>query len=201
VSRPPRAKLLLIVLALGIVVGATHALWLPRLGYGLIHDDGPAKADMAVVLAGDHYGHRIEKGAELVQAGYVPAVLVSGPPDYGVPECDLAIAMMVRKGYPAAWFIALPNESLSTGDEARVVLGELQRRGVHSFVLITSTFHTARAARTFRAAERGMGVGPRFRTVAARDQYFDPDSWWRNREAQKTVLLEWTKTVASAFGK
>jgi hypothetical protein len=128
-------------------------------------------------------------------------VLVSGPPDYGVHECDLAIAMMVHEGYPAAWFIALPNESLSTSQEARTILGELQRRGVRSFVLITSTYHTARAARTFRAAERSMGSGPEFRTVAARDQYFDPDSWWRNREAQKIVLLEWTKTVTSVFGK
>jgi len=166
VSRSPRVRLLLIVLILGIVVGATYALWLPRLGYALIRDDGPAKAGMAVVLAGDPYGHRIEKGAELVRNGYVPAVLVSGPPDYGVHECDLAIAMMVRKGYPAEWFIALPNEGLNTAEEARIILAELQRRGVRSFLLVTSTYHTARATRTFRAAERSMGGGPAFRTVA-----------------------------------
>ena len=80
-----------------------HALWLPWLGYLLIHDDGPAKADMAVVLAGDFYGHRIEKAAELVRAGYVPAALVSGPAGmYGNYESDLAIPYIVRKGYPAA---------------------------------------------------------------------------------------------------
>jgi hypothetical protein len=41
---------------------------------------------------------------------------------------------------------------------------------------------------------------PAMRTVAAPDQFFRPDSWWRNREAQKTVFFEWSKTVATALG-
>ena len=59
-----------------------------------------------MVLAGDFYGHRIVKAGELVRAGYVPAGLVSGPAGiYGMHECDLAIAFIVRQGYPADWFI------------------------------------------------------------------------------------------------
>jgi hypothetical protein len=38
------------------------------------------------------------------------------------------------------------------------------------------------------------------RTVAAPGEYFHPDSWWRNREGQKTVFFEWSKTVATALG-
>ncbi len=187
-------------MVLAAVLFATRAWWLSRLGYALIRDDGPARADIAVVLAGDSWGYRIAKGAELVKAGYVPAVLVSGPPMYATHECDLAIDMMVRQGYPAAWFIPFPNNSLSTREEAAMVLPELERRGIRSFLLVTSSYHTARAGRAYRALERRAG-GPPFRVVAAPDKYFRPGSWWRVREAQKITLFEWTKTVAEALGK
>jgi hypothetical protein len=38
------------------------------------------------------------------------------------------------------------------------------------------------------------------RVVAAPDENFQEGSWWRNREAQKTVFFEWTKTLATALG-
>jgi uncharacterized SAM-binding protein YcdF (DUF218 family) len=187
------------VLAAAGILG--HSLWLPGLGYALVHDDGPAKADIAVVLAGDYLGHRIEKAAELIREGYVPAALISGPPGfYGLHESDYAIAYAVRQGFPAQWFIALPHAALSTRDEAPVILAELRRHNVRSFLLVTSNFHTARARRVFLAAEHAMGGGPAMRTVAVPDKYFHPDSWWRNREGQKTVFFEWSKTVASTLG-
>jgi hypothetical protein len=31
--------------------------------------------------------------------------------------------------------------------------------------------------------------------VASPDEFFTPDRWWRNREARKVFLLEWTKTI------
>ncbi len=201
VRRPLALKLLVTCLVLVIAAAATHPLWLRWIGHALVRDEGPAKADIAVALAGDYWGRRVEKAAELVKAGYVPAVLVSGPPQFGVHESDLAIAMMVREGYPAAWFIPLPNESLSTTEEARCILGELRRRGVHKFLLVTSTYHTARAARTYREIEHSMGGGPEFRMVAAQDKFFTPDDWWRNREGQKTVVIEWMKTIAQVLGK
>jgi hypothetical protein len=36
--------------------------------------------------------------------------------------------------------------------------------------------------------------------IAARDEFFDPDNWWHNREARKVFVLEWLKTIASWFG-
>ena len=196
-----RLKLLVacLVLAAAAIVG--RSLWLPVLGNALVHDDGPAKADIAVVLAGDYLGHRIEKAAELIRQGYVPAALISGPPGfYGGHESDYAIAYAVRQGFPAEWFIALPHSALSTQEESRVVLAELRRRNVRSFLLVTSDYHSARARRIFLAAERAMGGGPAMRTVAVPGEFFRPDSWWRTREGQKTAFFEWSKTVATALG-
>jgi uncharacterized SAM-binding protein YcdF (DUF218 family) len=203
VARPRSYRLKL--LAAGLVLAAaailSRSLWLPVLGYALVHDDGPAKADIAVVLAGDYVGNRIEKAAELIREGYVPAALISGPPGfYGLHESDHAIAYAVRQGFPAQWFVALPHAALSTRDEAPVMLAELRRRNVRSFLLVTSDYHTARARRIFLAAERAMGGGPAMRTVAVPDEYFRPDSWWRNRQGQKTAFFEWTKTFATAVG-
>lgn len=191
-------------LTLGVLVllaVVAYPRYLPMLGYALVHDDGPAKADIAVVLAGDYRGHRIEKAAELVRQGYVGAVLVSGPAGfYGKHECDLAIPFAVGEGYPAEWFIAFPHAGLSTKEEAGNVLAELRRRHIRSFLLVTSTYHSARAARIFRAQARAAGGGPAMRVVAVPDEFFRPDSWWRNREAQKVCFFEWCKTFATIAG-
>jgi uncharacterized SAM-binding protein YcdF (DUF218 family) len=196
------AKLCLALGALALAAFLARSLWLPALAYPLIRNDGPAKADIAVALAGDFFGHRLEKAAQLVKQGYVPAVLVSGPPGvYGRNESDLAAEFIEREGYPAQWFIPFPDPARSTRDEARFVLQELRRRNIHSFLLVTSDFHSARAARIFLAAERAMGYQPQIRMVTAADEYFKADSWWRDREAQKTVFFEWSKTIATALGR
>ncbi|HLK62681.1 MAG TPA: YdcF family protein [Bryobacteraceae bacterium] len=194
-----RLSPLLICLFLLVVVWLSHSLWLQWFGHVLIRDEGPRKADIAVVLAGDDFGHRIEKGGDLVRSGFVPAVLVSGPPYYHIHECDVAIAFAVIKGYPAEWFVPFPNSALSTREEAAAILPELERRGVHSFLLVTSDYHTARAARIYRAAMAGKGLD--MHVIAAPDEYFREDSWWRNREGEKTVFFEWSKTIATALGR
>ena len=62
------------------------------MGAWLVHSDEPFPADVVVVLAGDPYGNRILKGADLVKQGFAPKVLVSGPAGlYDLHECDLAI--------------------------------------------------------------------------------------------------------------
>ena len=191
---------LLFLLIVVTVVFAARSIWLPRLTDPLIRDDGPAKADVAVVLAGDLNGFRVIKAAGLVRDGYVPFALVSGPSLFDSHESDLAISYAVRMGFPAEWFVSLPHAALSTQEEARVILPELRRRNVHRFLLVTSDYHTARAGRVFRAAERASGGGPEMRVVASSDLYFRRESWWRNRESRKMVFMEWMKTVTGALG-
>jgi uncharacterized SAM-binding protein YcdF (DUF218 family) len=195
------ARFLLIGVVLLIAAALTRSRWLSWLGYALIHNDGPAKAEIAVVLAGDYYGYRIREAAGLVRAGYVPAALISGPCCfYGNYESELAIAFALRQGNAAQCFIPFPNSALSTKDEAAAILPELRRRHIRSFLLVTSDYHSGRAARIFRAAERAMGGGPAMRVVAAPDQYFRADSWWRSRQGQKIAFTEWCKTFATAVG-
>lgn len=201
VQRPPlRFKILLLFLAAALVVAATWRWWLPWFGWALVHEDGPANADIAVVLAGDEFGQRIVKAGELVRAGYVPTVLVSGPAYYGIHECDPEISFAAARGFPASWFIPFPHSANSTKEEASLILTELRRRNVRTFLLVTSDFHSGRARRIFRAAWLAQGGGPAMRIVAAPAQYFRAASWWQNREGQKIVFFEWSKSFANLVG-
>jgi uncharacterized SAM-binding protein YcdF (DUF218 family) len=190
--------ILLLVLLVLAVTGPFF--WMPRLAALLVRDEGPATADIAVVLAGDPYGQRLLFAADLARQGHVKQILVSGPRYFDIHECDVAIQFAIRKGHPAGWFIALPNDALSTREEARVVVDELKRRGAASFLLVTSDYHTGRAGRIFRSTIRKMGGGPEVRVVAAPDRWFRPDGWWKSREGLKIVFLEWSKTFATAIG-
>jgi uncharacterized SAM-binding protein YcdF (DUF218 family) len=195
-----RLKLWILLLLLIALAVSGPLYWMPRLAGLLIRDEGPAKADALVVLAGDPYGQRLLHAAELARQGYAGKVIVSGPSYFDIHECDIAIQFAVRKGYPVEYFIALPNDALSTREEARVVLEELKRRGMRSFLLVTSDYHTARAGRIYRSTMKKLGGGPDMRLVAAPDKWFSRDGWWKSREGLKIVFMEWSKTLATAAG-
>ncbi len=167
------------------------------LGAALVTDQPPQKSDAILVLAGDAVGQRILKGAELAKQGFAPLVYVSGPGGfYGRSEDQLAIAFAAENGHPADRFVGLPNHAESTSDEARLLLPILRSRGVKRLLLVTSSYHTARAARTFRRADPQMEII----TVAANDRMFPLPSWWRTRQGQKTVFFEVSKTLADYVG-
>ncbi len=152
---------------------------------------------MIVVLGGDFSGNRILAAGDLVRRGFASHALVCGTSgEYGLHESDLAIPFAVRHGYPAAYFIALPNDARSTRDEADVVIAALNQRNAHRIDIVTSDYHTRRAGNIYRAKAPGLDI----HMVAAPDINFTPDGWWKNREGRKTFLLEWVKTVANWFG-
>jgi uncharacterized SAM-binding protein YcdF (DUF218 family) len=196
-SIPSCKTLFIVVVAMIAGLALTHTLWLGALGGYLIRADQPTHADYAVVLAGDAYGHRIMTAGDLVRQGFVRKAIVSGPHScYGFNESDLAVNFAVKHGYPEDYFIKSPSEVTSTRDEAQVLTSELRRLGAHSFLLVTSDYHTRRAGSYFRPLTNGMEM----RVIAAPDEYFRWNSWWRNREGMKVFYLEWSKTLAKLAG-
>lgn len=175
----------------------TRGWWLAWLADPLIRDDGPAKADVAVVLSGESNDNRIVRGGELVRDGYVSKAWVSGPPIPGGHECDQAIATAVRRGFPADWFVPVPHAGLSTFEEARILVTEMRRSKIHSFLLVTSNFHTARAGRIFQALTQSSDPKLEMRVIACPDQYFPRNCWWRLKEGRKLFVLEWLKAASS----
>lgn len=192
-----RTKLLLAAVLLLAGLVAFRESCFRALGGFLVRAAEPRKADVAVVLAGDWRGLRVLRGGELVKAGYVPIALIDGPRShYGQFECDLAIPFAVQHGYPASAFLRFPMDATSTDEEARLVVAELRRRGWRSFLLVTSDYHTRRAARVFRKYTGDLDMS----VVAAPDASFSPAAWWKSREGRKTFAFEWMKTVTEPLG-
>ena len=192
-----RTKLLLAVFLLLAGVAVTREFWLRKLGEFLIQAEEPRKADIAVILAGDWRGARVLKGGELVRKGFVPVALVDGPlAHYGQHESDLAVNFAVARGYPESYFIRFPMQANSTDEEAQIVLRELRRRGCSSFLLVTSDYHTRRAAKIFRKYSRDMSMT----VVSAPEVTFRGGEWWGTREGRKTFAFEFMKTVTEPLG-
>ena len=192
---------MLFLLLAVVVAAACLILWKPvakGLGNFLVEDDGVQKAQAAVVLGGDDRGVRITKAAQLAQAGYVPYVIVDGPKTLVGYESDMEILYAEQKGYPAALFHPLrltPNID-STHDEAAFVGNYLKQHNIRKILLVTSNFHTHRAAYLFRKENPGLDVI----AIPAEDPEYDPNAWWTARVYQKTFFQEWLKTFAAYLG-
>lgn len=162
----------------------------------LISAEEPHKAEAIVVLAGDPSGQRMLKGAELARLGYAPVVLVSGPGrNYDRNEADLAIEFAVHRGYPPDILRPVYHYAHSTYEEAQAMLKHMREKGVRSFIVVTSDFHTRRSGRIYRRLARDANI----RVVAAPTAGFEPKRWWMEREARKTWLYEWQKLVADTL--
>lgn len=188
---------LLLLAGLVAIAVALHARILGTLGGFLVQAAPPEKADAALVLGGDAWGHRVLTGAQLARDGFVPKVLVSGPDGlYGAHECDLAIPFAVRHGYPESYFVHMENSARSTKSEAQAVLPVIRRMGLKRILVVTSDYHTHRAGAIFRRLAPDLTIV----VVAAPDENFTANGWWHNREGQKAFLVEWEKTLADWVG-
>ena len=166
----------------------------------LIEDDGPRKADVALVLGGDAFGDRTIKAADLVKSGYAPFVLVSGPATLVRYQSGDEIEFAEQRGYPASLFreIHLPGDAESTRTEAQYIGKYLREQGIHSILLVTSNFHTKRAAKLWRHVNPWLTIT----VVSSVDpgHHFTPQTWWKTRAGQKIFLYEWMKTVSVMLG-
>jgi uncharacterized SAM-binding protein YcdF (DUF218 family) len=187
-----------ILIAAIVILALTHDTWLGWVGDSLVSASDPVKADMALVLAGDWRGNRIKTAGDLVRAGYVPGVLLTGPMElYGLNEADLAVQFAVANGYQREWFHPIKIQATSTFEEARGLASEIERRGIRKLLIVTSNFHTSRAEKIFRKA---LPETIEIRMIAAPDPYFQPHDWWHTREGWKTVFYEFSKTASRWIG-
>ena len=105
-----------------------------------------------------------------------------------------------KEGFPAALFreVHLPPEAESTRTEAEYMGKYLRDQGVKSILLVTSNYHTKRAAKLWRQVNPQLQVT----IVPSIDpwNYFTPGGWWKTRPGQKMFLFEWMKTISVFLG-
>ena len=194
-----RRKLLSSIFGL-IVIAALLLLlnWratLVYLGNFLECPDSQAHADLILVLAGDFWGARVIKGADLAVRGQAPLVLISGSPYRDRPEGEFAIPFLTHLGYPRALFESFGHHADSTIQESLAVCPELRRRGAKKVLMVTSGYHSRRAAIVFGLFCPDI----QFVTVGAPEQMFVPAHWWTESKSRRLFFSEWLKICGTVL--
>ncbi len=187
---------MLAILAAGFVF-ATPIL--QTLGDFLVIHDPLGPADAVVAISGDGTGERAGTGAALVSEGYAPWLILSGS-STGHPQGGAAADMLrdaLGTGLPRERII-VENQSESTFENARNTLRIMQARGLRRAIVVTSPYHTRRAARVFRAVYLPHGL--EVRVSVARNSFFVMDRWWTRKRDRGIVVREYGKLLASLVG-
>jgi uncharacterized SAM-binding protein YcdF (DUF218 family) len=192
------------------LLAAAGAAWL--LVYGgryLQYEDPLTKADAIFVLGGTRIERPLE-AVDLYKAGYAPLIVLSpGQPDHaesvlrqrGIEfptEAELQRDALIRSGVsPAA--VVIPIGSVdNTAQEANLLRSIVLTKHWRRVIVVTSKYHTRRAAFAFR---RGL-AGTETEAVVRASKYdqSDPAHWWRFRPDYREVISEWQKLLAYRLG-
>lgn len=196
-----RRRALVAVVALLLVAALAAVLLIPAAGRFLVVGDPPEPADAIVVLAGS-YPDRILEGVELYKQGLAPRILICRDPDttgfrrvtelgLDIPRpYDINRMVAERLGVPSSAVEVLGRAADSTYAEAEVVLGAALRRGYRSIIVVTSKYHTRRAAEIYRFLAAGQ---VKIIVCPARDDDFQSEHWWRDRISSRRLIIEYEK--------
>ncbi len=140
----------------------------------------PEKADAIHVLGGDSCDfHRTKHAILLYRSGVADTLVFSS---FGKSLQDVVEASEAL-GFPQSKRIAL-DSCLSTMDEALAV--KKLKKPWKSIVLVTDTYHTRRAVRTFQKVLPGVHVysSPAYNTT------YDEKYWWKTESGFMAVFEE-----------
>jgi|SRR5215469_16578246 len=177
---------------LRIVVLVVLVLWLVARSDRFLVVDDPQKSDVIVVLAGET-DLRPARALELLQQNYANKVVIDVEADSRVFDSSLVeLAQKWAASLPQASQVSVcPIHGLSTKAEAPEA-GECAKKvGAGAILLVTSDFHTRRAASIFRHQLPATPI----HVAAAYDPEQFGDPWWRRRQWAKTNFGEWVRLI------
>ncbi|MBV9768162.1 MAG: YdcF family protein [Bryobacterales bacterium] len=163
------------------------------LGEFLVVSDPLERADVIYVLAGDFWGSRVLLGARLGSQGWAPKVILTGGRYKDKYTSDMAVDFAVQHGYRRDLFLPIRLEARSTIDEARAMKPIFQHLGAKRVLLVTSNFHSRRAALVFRIFVPEID----FRMEGSADHVFDPNAWWNTPHDRHLLFSEYQKIIGT----
>jgi uncharacterized SAM-binding protein YcdF (DUF218 family) len=163
-------------------------------GRFLVVDDHPAACDAVVVLAGDPDYERTATAVALMRAHLAKRLFLTGG-EPGPGDSAASLREQALAGGVAAEAIRMETVSRSTR-EAMVALGPLLRaEGVRSVIVVTSPYHTRRAAAAARKAWPDIEV----RSHPAEPSFWHPEAWWMTGASRTIVGKEYVKLAYYRF--
>lgn len=179
-------------IALLLLMYAFHAPLLNLIGKALVRSDEIKSADCIVVLAGDSTGERMNGAIKLFKNGYAGHIAFwVGEKHYLKSALEQLEDNGVSKD-KIVWSNQKLDENNTYG-EALVNIELLKQKHFHSFILVTSDYHTARSGRVYASLtarnKMTMNVYP------VQEKGIALDHWWKNNASREAVLSEWQKTI------
>lgn len=158
-----------------------------------------AKADAIVVLGGAT-GERVYYACELYKKGYAPKLIMSG----GKLAWELNWSeLMQRQALQQGVFekdILLEEEAASTYENATFVLPIIKKQDFRKIILVTSSYHTRRAYKTFKKVFGDHDIKIMVAPVKSNKHVkFRSLNWWTRHEDAQLVIFEYIKLVAYWF--
>jgi uncharacterized SAM-binding protein YcdF (DUF218 family) len=160
------------------------------IGHFLTVVDALSQADAIVVLGGEGGDFsRAQHAVQLFNEDYAPRVVFSGGTlkDAGLAcsSAQLSLEAAQKLGLPTDAAI-IADGAQSTYDEAVNMRYLAQQHRWHSLIVVTNSFHTRRAARTFRTLLPDTTIY----LSAAPDPNYDAGYWWQTEEGLVAVFNE-----------
>ena len=199
--------ILLITIFLLVIV-VSHQYILKKIGYFLIFEQEPQKADVIVVLNGRDT-ERSLAAVDLYNQGYAKLMIMAHiPKQAGTDEFWKRVGNNFKEkiffqkaieamGVPENAFERIGNGVTSTYDEAVATKEFLQKNCYTSILLVTSKWHSKRAYLTFRSALKNDGIN--IVIQPSRYDVFNPDTWWKNRDYAELVFDEYVRLIFYAI--
>lgn len=185
------------LLFLGAIVAGvlyfTHTFLLTRAAELLIKKDAMKPADVIVVLAGEQE-ERLLYGIKLFRDDWARKdriIMAGGPLVWKYTWASLMKEQAEALGIPGNK-ILLEDKSRSTEEDALYTKDILKKNGFKSIILVTSPYHSSRAALIFKNV-----LGSEFKIISAPtdESWFSVHDWWKRRRDRSIVLSEFSKYI------
>jgi uncharacterized SAM-binding protein YcdF (DUF218 family) len=161
------------------------------------------QADAIVVLSGSAaYVERTQRAAAAYRAGRAPRIVLTDDGQRGGWSSaeqrnplfvERAVEELRRNGVPAASIEVAPGLALGTHEEALLLRGYAEARGLRSLIFVTSGYHSRRAWWTLRRVFAGRDIQLGVDAVAPGAQTPAPGSWWLTTRGWRQVAGEYVK--------
>jgi len=200
--RPFRLVIFICVLGVALLIVFSGKI-LGTVGQWLVLDEVPVRSDVVVVLnTGTEWYLRVMEAAALYRKGFVKKVVINGNrktetvrqlEDMGFKPCCLwyedGLQVLEMLGVPREAVMPVSAEdAYDTVTEAKAVGDVLKEAGVSSLIVTTSKYHTRRSHHIWKHAHSGQF---QIRTVAAHNDPFLPQDWWKDGRQIRWVMAEY----------
>lgn len=184
-------KLFIVLILISALLYLGHGFLLEKAGRFLEYRDELKPADVIVVLAGEHT-ERVEHGAKLFKDGWARKdrlILAGGPIVWKYTWASLMKEQALYLGIPKS-SVLIEDRSRSTEEDAIFTKEILNSHGYNSLILVTSSYHSRRAAKIFRTI---MGGEIKVISAPCETNWLKFDKWWKRRMDRAKILDEYSK--------